>query len=208
MVSLKAILRSKLYPFLFKKKPGVYNKFTDDVDFFNLPSPLNKKRKITAPLFIPKIFFNTGDEEMPMMKPFSFYTYQGSLTAPPCTQRTIMYVASKPIPLGSTALQLFEEALRMPDLMDTKGNVIISKLLPENNRSTQPLNGRAVFYYDHIKYCGPDPVKKPVKKKGHYEKKINKMVDYFFVNGNNPSGLPGAFVVSEKEALGNPDRNK
>jgi hypothetical protein len=23
------------------------------------------------------------------------------------------------------------------------------------------------------------------------------------VNGNNPSGLPGAFVVSEKEAVGN-----
>ncbi len=137
------------------------------------------------------------------MKPFSFYTYQGSLTAPPCTQRTIHYVASKPIPLGTTALQLFEEAIRMPDLIDTRGNVIISKVLPQNNRSIQPLNGRAVFYYDHVKYCGPDPVKEKVKPKGHYEKKINKMVDYFYVNGVNPSGLPGAFVVSEKEALGN-----
>ena len=196
------IAKQVVLSFLFKKKPGVYNKFIDDVDFFNLPSPVNKSKKVTAPLFVPKIFFNSNDQDLPMMKPFSFYTYQGSLTAPPCTQRTIHYVASKPIPLGTTALQLFEEALRMPDLMDTRGSVIISKLLPENNRSIQPLNGRAVFFYDHIKYCGPDPIKKPVKPKGHYEKKINKMVDYFFVNGQNPSGLPGAFVVSEKEALG------
>ena len=137
------------------------------------------------------------------MVPFSFYTYQGSLTAPPCTQRTIMYVAAKPIPLGTTALKLFEEAIRMPDLMDTRGNVIISKILPQNNRNLQSLNGRAIFYYDHIKYCGEDPTKKKVKPNGHYEKKINKMIDYFFVNGNNPSGLPGAFVVSEKEAVGN-----
>ena len=137
-----------------------------------------------------------------MMKPFSFYTYQGSLTAPPCTERTIMYIAAKPIELGTTALQLFEEALRMPDLMDTRGNVIISKVLPENNRNIQNLNGRAVFFYDHVKYCGPDQIKKPVKPKGHYEKKINKNIEYFFVNGKNPSGLPGAFVVSEKEAVG------
>lgn len=196
------IAKQVVLSFLFKSKPGVYNKFIDDVDFFNLPSPVNKSKKITAPLYIPKVFYNSLDQDLPMMKPFSFYTYQGSLTAPPCTQRTIHYVASKPIPLGTTALQLFEEAIRMPDLMDTRGNVIISKVLPQNNRAVQPLNGRAVFFYDHIKYCGPDPVKKPAKPKGHYEKKINKMVDYFWVNGQNPSGLPGAFVVSEKEALG------
>ena len=197
------IAKQVVLSYLFKKKPGVYNKFIDDIDFFNLPSPVNKSKKINASLYIPKIFYNSIDQDMPMMVPFSFYTYQGSLTAPPCTQRTIMYVAAKPIPLGTTALRLFEEAIRMPDLMDTRGNVIISKILPQNNRNIQPLNGRAVFYYDHIKYCGPDPTKKKVKPKGHYEKKINKMVDYFFVNGNNPSGLPGAFVVSEKEAVGN-----
>lgn len=197
------IAKQVVLSFIFKSKPGIYNKFIDDVDFFNLPSPVHKSKLVSSSLYIPKILFNTLDQDSAFMKPFSFYTYQGSLTAPPCTQRTIHYVAAKPIPLGTTAIQLFEEAIRMPDLIDTKGNVIISKVLPQNNRSIQPLNGRAVFYYDHVKYCGPDPVKERVKPKGHYEKKVNKVIDYFYVNGVNPSGLPGAFVVSEKEALGN-----
>jgi carbonic anhydrase len=197
------IAKQVVLSFLFKKQPGVFNKFLDDLDFFNLPDPLMRERNINTSIYIPKIFYNAADDEFPLIKPFSFYTYQGSLTNPPCTQRTVMYVASKPLPIGTTVLRLFEEAIRHPDLMDTKGNVIISKILPENNRKLQALNGRAIFYYDHIKYCGPDPIKKPVKPKGHYEKSFKKFVDYFFVGGEKPSGLPGAFVVSSKEALGN-----
>lgn len=30
------------------------------------------------------------------------------------------------------------------------------------------------------------------------------MTDYFFVDGNEPSGLPGAYVVTEAEATGSP----
>jgi hypothetical protein len=75
-------------------------------------------------------------------------------------------------------------------------------VLPQSNRKVQPLNGRSVFFYDHVKYCGPDRLKKQPKKKGHYEKIVKKQVDYFFVNGMNPSGLPGSFVVTPKEALG------
>ena len=71
----------------------------------------------------------------------------------------------------------------------------------------QPLNGRAIFYFDHIKHCGMDPSERSKKERkknpiGHYEKVIKKRTDYFFVDGLNPSGLPGAYVVSDKEALG------
>ena len=89
----------------------------------------------------------------------------------------------------------------MPDMQNSvTGEVIVSQFPAENYRETQNLNGRAVFHYDHVKYCGPDPPRKKSKVKGHYEKVIKKLTNYFFVNGENPSGVPGAFVVSEKEA--------
>ena len=112
-----------------------------------------------------------------------------------------MYVASKPIPIGSTALQLFQEALRVPDLMDERGNVIVSDWIPKSARKTQPLNGRPVFHFDHEKFCPPTPKKKP-EVSGHYEKIRKSMTNYFYVNGNDPSGLPNSYVVSEDEALG------
>ena len=196
------IAKQVVVSFLFEKEPGASNQFIDSLDFYNLPSPINKIRNLKEGLFINKIFYSENDKEFPMMKPYSFYTYQGSMTSPPCTQRTINYVASQPIKIGTTAFQLLQEAIRTPDLIDTKGNIIQSPNLPENNRKIQALNGRAVFFFDHIKYCGIDNIKKAGRKKGHYEKVIKKKTDYFFVNGMNPSGLPGAFVVTPKEANG------
>ena len=111
---------------------------------------------------------------------------------------------SKPIYLSTTAIQLFREAIRQPDLRDSTGNIIVSNEKAENNRKTQPLNGRNVFYYDHIKYCGPDPEKtKTVESvEGHYEKINNKITQYIYVNSEKPSGIPGSFVVSEDQAKG------
>ena len=187
--------------FLFEKKAGVYNKFIDDLDFFNLPNPVEKEKDIQSNIHLNKIFYHSDNKEYPFWKPFSFYTYRGSISQPPCTEKTIVYVASKTIKIGNTALELFREAIRMPDMQNSvTGEVIVSQFPAENYRETQNLNGRAVFHYDHVKYCGPDPPRKKSKVKGHYEKVIKKLTNYFFVNGENPSGVPGAFVVSEKEA--------
>jgi carbonic anhydrase len=201
------IAKHVVLSFLFERAPGVYNKFIDDLDFFSLPNPIQKTRKILSNLFIPRIFYSAGDESGDVLKPFSFYTYHGSLTQPPCTERTIHYVASETIKLGSTALELFQEAIRMPDKLMSSGDIIISNIPPENNRLPQPLNGRAIFHYDHRKFCGGDinPANKKVKPKGHYEKVDKKMIDYYYVPGEKPSGMPGSFVVSEKEAVGNQD---
>ena len=38
--------------------------------------------------------------------------------------------------------------------------------------------------------------------KGHYEKIKKRVTKYLYVNGEKPSGLASAFVVSEKEAKG------
>jgi carbonic anhydrase len=198
------IAKHVVLSFLFEKKPGVYNKFIDDVDFFNLPSPMGKERDIINNLYIPKILYSSDNDDLPIMKPFSFYTYQGSLTAPPCSERTIHYVHANPIPLGTTAVQLFKEATRIPDMQDTSGNVIVNTSASTNNRNVQQLNGRSVYYYDHVQLCGPDPPERPKPKPvGHYEKIAKKVTEYFYVNSSKPSGLPGTFVVSEIEAKGN-----
>lgn len=195
------IAKQVILSFLFQKKPGVYNQFIDDVDFFSLPNPIFKERDIINNLYIPKIFYSSTDDDTPEMKPFSFYTYEGSLTAPPCTERTIHYVAAEPIPIGSSLLELLREALRAPDLKDNYESFHEADDTPTSSRLTQPLNGRPVFYYDHEKYCGIDiKHKKTVKSVGHYEKLNKKATQYFYVNGNEPSSLPGAFVVDAKEA--------
>ena len=198
------IAKQVVFSFLFEKKPGFYNKFIDDLDFFSLPNPISKEAELRTNLFIPRVFYSSDDMDLPIMRPFSFYTYQGSIPFPPCTERTIVYVAAKPIPLGSTAIQMFQEALRVPDLQSNTGDIIVSNSSTENYRSIQPLNGRMVFYYDHIKYCGEDlrSNREPVKSTGHYEKNRKTITEYFYVTGETPSRLPGAFLVSESEAKG------
>jgi len=147
------------------------------------------------------------------MNPFSFFTYTGSLTTPPCNENVIHYVASDPIPASITALDMFKEALRMPDFEDSNGNVVLSKDLPlDNSREIKPLNGRPVFVYDHKLFNPPvfsakkkndddDDEKKTLKKesRGHYEKQEVQVQNYIYVDGQHPSGIPGAIVVSEDE---------
>jgi hypothetical protein len=137
------------------------------------------------------------------MRPFSFYRYQGSLTAPPCTENTEVYVASRPLKIGSTVLSQFQEALRIPDSIDTKTNIIYtSNKTPTNARKTQPLNNRVVSHYDHVKYCGPDIVEKTETPKKHYERIQKSIIQYIQVPTSEPSGLPGAMAVTEDVALG------
>jgi len=204
-------LKSVILSFLFKSKPGSFNKFIEKLDFFDLPNPTNKARELSKPLFIPQILQDSNDDDVSYMLPFSFYTYQGSHTAPPCVEKTIHYVASEPIELSNTTLEMFKESLRVPDMIDAKGNVHVSNSVLENNRNTQQLNGRPIFWYDHSKNCPSfgKGKQKGYAKKGHYEKRVKQAVKYFYVNGQAPSGIPNAFVVTNREALGlKPKLNK
>ena len=201
------IAKQIVLSFLFKKKPGVYNKFIDKLDFFNLPNSIDNFRDITSDLYIPSVFYNTDDEDNEFLKPFSFYTYEGSLTTPPCTERTTHYVVADPIPLSNTVIQLFKEALKLPDSTDDKGNYYIANEM-SNNREIQPRNGRDVTIYDHIKFNCPEykPAPKKVEPVGHYEKHDNYVTEYFFVPSAEPSGIPGSLVVTENEAKGMPEK--
>lgn len=204
-ISKGDIAKQVVLSFLFEKKPGIYNNFINDIDFFNLPNPVTKERQIEKDLYIPRILYNYDPNQeggVEIMEPFSFFTYQGSIPFPPCTERTITYVASKPMQIGSTALQLFHEALRIPDIIDQDGNVMVTDTLPTSSRNVQDVNGRPIFHYDHTKYCPPKQIPIKIKPVGHYEKVNKQVTSYFYVNGEKPSGLAGAFVVSNEEAKG------
>ena len=56
----------------------------------------------------------------------SYYTYEGSLTAPPCTERVTWYVLKAPTTVSPAQISAF------------------AKLYPHNVRAPQPLNGRVV----------------------------------------------------------------
>jgi carbonic anhydrase len=190
------IAKQVILSFLFEQRSGVYNKFLEDLDIFNLPNEVNPVRNIQNDLFIPKIFYNSEDEFEINTKPFSFYTYQGSLTMPPCSEGTIHYVVSKPLQIGSVVIQLFREALK-------KENLLENGVILDNNRKTQPLNGRKVFYYDQEKYnvdLNVSIEKSPVPKvSGHYERIKQSRKMYQWINDSNVSNFPGATVVPELE---------
>lgn len=188
------IAKQVVISFLFEQKPGVYNKFIDDIDFFNLPTKHFPVKDIVNNLFIPKVLYSSDSEEMVTMKPLSMYTYQGSITAPPCTERTIHYVIANPIPIAHAAITMLKEALRTDD--SQKEDDI------QNIRETQPLNGRTVFFYDASNCKTPSYFVPEPKKTGHYEKIPKKVTEFFYVNGDEPSGIPDSFVVSENEAKG------
>ena len=201
--------KNVIVSFLFKAKAGSYNKFIESLDFFSLPNSYTGKRLIHESISINNILLLHDDTESINMTPFSFYTYQGSLTQPPCVEKVIHYVASEPIELSTTAIQLISEALKIPDLEDKNGNIVVSDSILYNNRRTQQLNGRTIFHYDKNKYNSPlfVPFRKNEKQistsNGHYEKQIRDSTEYFFVEGDKPSGIIGATIVSDSEALAN-----
>lgn len=194
---------------LFKSSPGHYNKFLDKIDFFNLPNQMDNVIELQHDFFIPSVFLDSDAEDILSMEAFSFYNYEGSLTFPPCTERTTYFISADPIPLSNTVIQLFKEALNKPDIIskDEDGNikgVVLDANVNENNREIQELNGRTVHLFDHIlNGCITyQPPRRNIKKAGHYEKLTRTADEFIFVNGNIPTGIPGSFVVSEKDAYG------
>lgn len=186
------IAKQVVLSFLFEQRPGVYNKFLEDLDIFNLPNESIKEKDLRNDLFIPKIFYNSDDEIDVNSKPFSFYTYQGSLTMPPCSEGTIHYVVADPIPIGAVVIQLFREALKKEN----------SDYVLENARKTQPLNGRKVFFFDKEKYdtnVNLPRERAPATIPGHYERIKKQKTMYQWVNNSSPSKYPGAIVVPQRE---------
>jgi len=214
--------RSAVLVFLFEKKAGYFNKFLDDIDFYNLPNKNYKTKNVINKLFIPKIFYNNinsekdfDKNEMASVKPFSFYTYEGSITQPPCNEEAKYYIASEPLPVAGITLQLAQEALKRPEgptirnieepsfLDDRVNNLQENKSAEGNYRAIQKLNGRKVHFYDHKIFSNnlKNFILKAAEKEGHFEKiKITKK-EVIYVDGDKPSDIPGAFLIGDDQLL-------
>lgn len=142
------IARQVVFSFLFYEKPGVFNKFFEKLDYYNLPNEMDEYRDLKETLFIPDLFYSTQENGVSYLRDFSFFSYEGSLTFPPCTERTTYFVAAKPLPISSTIIGLFREALKKPDYISDGKIVRGDDGVKLNNRNVQPLNGRKVFYYE------------------------------------------------------------
>ena len=194
------IAKQATLSFLFEASVGAYNLFFDDLDLFSLPNPYMKYSDITNSLHISKLLYERGDEKennVSLIRNFSFYTYQGSLPFPPCTEDTIVYVASTPLKLSTTSITLLKEALQKPDLKDKFGKIYKDRRYYTSSRNVQEINGRPIFHWENK--C-KETIKKPLSD-GHYEKITEKATQYFYINSSEPSGIPGALVVPKKEAM-------
>ena len=190
---------------LFKKTYGSFNNFFDNIDLVNLPDKYIKEVTVENSIDIDDIFM-----DQPGVTPdhFSYYYYQGSMSAPPCDEQVSWYVVSEPLPLGSTTIDMFRDTINVklkresnrPDvqlLLDANIPTLLG-----NYRKIQDLNDRNVYYFDRQQQCGWEDIKKVIEPQGHYEKIEQKMFKYFKVNDENPSGIPNAVVVTEQEARG------
>jgi carbonic anhydrase len=153
-VSKGDIAKQVTLSFLFYVKPGVFNNFLDKIDVYNLPNEIDEFKDLNSILNIPSIFYSNiknnpfPDNDTIPMKDFSFYQYEGSLTSPPCTERTTVIVAAEPLPISNTFVELFKEAIRKPEYFGIDGKLYNSEDKPKlNARNVQPLNGRKVSFY-------------------------------------------------------------
>jgi carbonic anhydrase len=202
------INKQAVWSFLFKKKPGHYNKFIHDLNFFELPNPTKNQtsKRLEKDIYIPYIFQLVNESaDANKMKPFSFYTYEGSLTSPPCTERTVHYVTADPLPLSGSVIRLFQEAVKIPEAKGETGNIIVTDTAMKNSRAVQPLNGRQVYLYDHTKFgCQGESIASAPKvakpETGHYEKREVQVTNVLYFPDNQPSGIPDSYVIPKEEA--------
>jgi carbonic anhydrase len=80
--------------------------------------PKDKEKEIEAPATIDASALLPGDKR--------YYTFQGSLTTPPCSEDVRWFVLKTPVRIESSQVAAF------------------GKLYPMNARPTQPLNGRSI----------------------------------------------------------------
>ena len=88
-----------------------------------LPIEVDETKEINS-----NYYFGSTFPEMYGKDTLNLYTYEGSLTTPPCTERVLWLVIKDPTYASASQIE------------------ILQKLMPKNNyREVQPLNGRHVY---------------------------------------------------------------
>jgi len=201
----EGIGKQLILSFLFKAEPGYKNLFFEDLNFFDLPNKNNPEKELNKNIFINRLFYTQENtDHVYDFKFFSFYTYEGSLTNPPCAENTILYVCADPIPISNLVISMFKEVLNPNLLKEGSSNEMIGlnlDTLSNNYRKTQNLFIREIYFY----YCADNCYKEKhpdSQPEGHFEKIEVNAFQYFYVDSAKASGIPDSYVVTEKEALG------
>jgi len=109
---------------------GFPNSFLDSINWNNLPKTKGQATALTGGVNLHKLHESLHKAE--------YYTYQGSLTTPPCTEGVQWFVMKTP--LGITQAQLDTvQTIFQKNTAFAGGN--------GNNRAVQPTNGRTVTWY-------------------------------------------------------------
>jgi carbonic anhydrase len=195
------IRKSAALSFLFKITPGTTNLFFDkDINILDLPDNLEKTKILKKQLNLENIFKRKEEDDF---EGFSFFQYEGSLTSPPCQEEVTWFVISSPLPISYTTVEYFKDSMKSQeiskDCLNLDNDLTVLDSITENSRNIQELNCRTIYHYES--YCNlRKNTDKPEKKPGHYERIQEEIKRYFYINDDKPSGLPGSFVVPEKEA--------
>lgn len=56
------------------------------------------------------------DSELTDLPVFNYYKYMGSLTSPPCEENVVWFIVEDVQELGTTTINLIQDALKNPDV--------------------------------------------------------------------------------------------
>jgi len=145
------IKNSAALSILFKIFPGATNLFFDnDINLLDLPDRLEPVKSIVGDIDLSHLFMQN---ERDAFVEFSYYEYEGSITAPPCREDTTWYIVSDILPISYTTIETIKDSVYslndecLSDLLLMSENVVETPLL-ENIRNIQPINQRKIFYYE------------------------------------------------------------
>lgn len=121
----------------------------------------------------------------------------GSKSSPPCEESVVWFVVEKIKYIGPTVLAMFRDVLNVPGQVGAQYDNNDG-----NNRAPQPINARTVYFFDRTKACFPykESEDAPTEITDHYEKVSKPKEQYYHFDNLEASNLPGAVVVSKKEA--------
>lgn len=121
----------------------------------------------------------------------------GSKSSPPCEESVVWFVVEKIKYIGPTVLAMFRDVLNVPGQVGAQYDNNDG-----NNRAPQPINARTVYFFDRTKACFPykESEDEPTEITDHYEKVSKPKEQYYHFDNLEASNLPGAVVVSKKEA--------
>lgn len=121
----------------------------------------------------------------------------GSKSSPPCEESVVWFVVEKIKYIGPTVLAMFRDVLNVPGQVGAQYDNNDG-----NNRAPQPINARTVYFFDRTKACFPykESEDAPNEITDHYEKVSKPKEQYYHFDNLEASNLPGAVVVSKKEA--------